>query len=82
MSQEQLMMYCPAFRNPQPYPSHAKQYREFHGRVAWIFNPWTGEPRWPHDVGTDPFGELILTPEESAISNAKLDAACNRSRKS
>lgn len=57
-----LMKFDPATGESRPYPSHADQWRKWHGRVAWIFNPWTGERRNAHDVGSDPFGILIVPP--------------------
>jgi hypothetical protein len=61
-SQEQLMKYDPTNGQEKPYPSHAKQYREWHGLVAWIYNPWTGKQRLPGDIGTDVQGFLIANP--------------------
>lgn len=57
--QQALMKFDPATGLPQPYPSHAAQYREWHGLVAWLFNPWTGERRDPRDIGSDVQGFLI-----------------------
>jgi hypothetical protein len=66
MSQQQqtLMRFDPANGTEQPYPSHAQQWRNFHGKYAWLFNPWSGERRSAGDVGDDPFGLLILPPGE------------------
>jgi len=60
MSQNKLMIYDPAYRTPKPYPSHAAQYREWHGKIAWIYNPWTREMRNPLDIGSDVTGLLIV----------------------
>ena len=57
--QEQLMKYSPDTGEERPYPSNAKQWREYHGRVAWLYNPWTGKQRDLLDIGSDVFGELI-----------------------
>ncbi len=57
--QEQLMMYDPATGMQKPYPSHAEQWRKFHGEMAWLFNPWTGTRRHALDVGSDTFGRGI-----------------------
>lgn len=63
--QHSVMKYDPATGTPNPYPSHAEQWREWHGKmVAWLYNPWTGELRLAGDVGTDPYGQLILPPGE------------------
>lgn len=59
MSQEALMLYDPATGDKKPYPSHAKQWREYHGKTAWLFNPFSGKRRDAKDIGTDVFGELI-----------------------
>ena len=61
--QSSLMMFNPACGSKEPYPSHAQQYREWHGSVAWIFNPWFGNRRDPRDIGSDPFGHLIMDTE-------------------
>ena len=63
--QENLMKFCPAYGTPTPYPSHSAQYRKYHGDVAWLFNPWTGEKRDPRDIGSDVFGNLIITDGEA-----------------
>jgi hypothetical protein len=58
-TQPQLMAFDPASGEPRPYPSHAGQWREYHGTVAWLFNPWTGTRRLAADVGTDSLGRLV-----------------------
>ena len=58
--QDELMIYDPATKASAPYPSHAAQWRKWHGQTAWIFNPWSGTMRDARDIGTDPFGILIL----------------------
>ncbi len=59
MTQEALMKFDPATGEPQPYPSHAKQYRDYHGQVAWLFCPWSGRSRDARNIGSDTFGHLI-----------------------
>lgn len=59
MNQDKLMLYDPANGSPRPYPSHAAQWRAYHGRDAWLFNPWTGTRRSAGDVGSDVSGLLI-----------------------
>ena len=61
--QDTLMRYDPTDGSEKPYPSHAQQYRIYHGTVAWLINPWTGMKRTPEDIGTDCFGYAI-TPTE------------------
>lgn len=56
--QADVMRYDPATGERRPYPSAAKQYRDYHGPVAWLINPWTGAKRDPRDIGTDVFGML------------------------
>jgi len=58
--QDKLMEYDPATKEKQPYPSHAAQYRKYHGEIAWLYNPWTGRMRHPSDIGTDVFGVAIV----------------------
>lgn len=59
MSQDKLMKFCPATGTDKPYPSHAAQWREYHGKVAWLYNPWTKVQRDARDIGSDTFGYLI-----------------------
>ena len=69
--QDSLMMFDPATGARTPYPSHAEQWRKYHGMgTAWLFNPWTGEWRSALDVGSDMLGQLIIPPEEP-VSAAK-----------
>ncbi len=69
--QHTLMRFDPATGIEQPYPSHAEQWREWHGRcTAWLCNPWTGERRDARDVGSDPFGQLIVPPGEPVYAEA------------
>ena len=58
--QDALMKFDPATGEERPYPSHAAQWRNWHGGAAWLFNPWTGERRNAHDVGSDVHGLLIV----------------------
>ena len=81
--QYSLMKFDPATGSEQPYPSHAKQWRTWHGQTAWLVNPWTGDKRRAEDVGSDPFGHLILPPGEPLLADTstatvevKLDASC------
>lgn len=57
--QNTLMKYDPSNREENPYPSFAAHYRSYHGGIAWLFNPWTGEMRDPKDIGSDVTGLLI-----------------------
>ena len=41
------------------FPSEAEQYRKWHGKVAWLYNPYTGKKRDARDIGSDVFGHLI-----------------------
>ena len=69
MSQQStLMKFDPATGNNKPYPSHAKQWREYHGKSAWLFDPWTGERRNASDVGSDAFGQLIVPAGEPVFA--------------
>ncbi len=57
--QQSLMKYDPATGEEKPYPSHAEQYRAYHGQRAWLINPWSGNERDAYDIGSDVFGLLI-----------------------
>ncbi len=60
--QSKLMAFDPATGEAKPYPSHAAQWRDYHGQAAWLYNPWTGSLRRAYDIGTDCFGLLIQEP--------------------
>ena len=53
------MLYDTAYGMKNPYPSHATQYRKWHGHIAWLYNPWTGKRRHPMDIGSDVIGLAI-----------------------
>lgn len=57
---DKLMHFDPATGEERPYPSHAAQWREWHGGMAWLFDPWTGGRRHASDVGSDQYGLLIV----------------------
>jgi len=57
--QESLMKFDPSYGTTKPYPSHASQYRKWHGHIGWLYNPWTGKRRHPMDIGSDVTGLLI-----------------------
>lgn len=71
----ELMRFDPAYGTPAPYPSHPKQYRLYHGNIAWLFNPYSGSRRHPLDVGTDPFGLLCTEPNYISRPCATNDGA-------
>ena len=54
-----LLKFDPVDGSKKPYPSSAKQYRSYHGNVAWLYDPWTGKKRCPFDIGNDVFGLAI-----------------------
>ena len=61
--QSETMKFDPATGEPRPYPSHAEQWRRWHGLgCAWLFDPWTGNRRNAFDVGSDINGRLIAPP--------------------
>ena len=62
--QNSRMLYDPVegIDKRQPYPSHAAQYRAYHGNVAWLYNPWNGLKIDPRDIGSDVLGLLIEAP--------------------
>lgn len=68
--QETLMKYDPATGEERPYPGRAEQWRVWHGRCAWLFNPWTGHRRDARDVGNDVFGRLIVPPGEKLTATS------------
>lgn len=67
MRQIATFLYNPS--NGLPYLTDAdgptaEAFREQHGPVAWLYNPWTRERRDPRDIGTDVLGRLIVPPYE------------------
>ncbi len=71
--QDKLMEFDPATGERRPYPSHAEQWRLYHGQsAAWLFNPWTGQRRDARDVGSDVQGLLIhpVSPEGCLVNFA------------
>jgi hypothetical protein len=54
-----LMLFDPIEGTHTPYPSEPNQYRKYHGKVAWMYNPYTGRKRDARDIGSDVFGYLI-----------------------
>ena len=59
--QDLVMTHDPANGATAPYPSHAAQWRAFHGNLtAWLFDPWSGLRRNAADVGSDISGLLIV----------------------
>ncbi len=66
-----LMKYDPATGVEKPYPSSPNEYREYHGKVAWLYNPYTGVQRNAMDVGSDILGLLLL--DEEPKENAKTE---------
>jgi hypothetical protein len=73
-SQNILMKFDPATCAEKPYPSHAAQYRDYHGKRAWLFNPWTGAARSAEDIGSDIFGSLIQAEEAQAAEKEATTA--------
>lgn len=65
-----LMHFDPATGWSNPYPSHAEQWRKYHGAAAWLFNPWTGNRRDARDVGSDVHGLLIVPHGELVLAAA------------
>lgn len=47
-------------------PITAAAYRIKDGKIAWLFNPYTGNRRDPRDVGSDVYGHLIEPGTENA----------------
>lgn len=65
MNQETLMKFDPETGDARPYPSRADDWRKYHGPVAWLYNPWSGEKRDARDIGTDVYGVLIIPQGET-----------------
>lgn len=79
-TQNQLMKFDPATGLEKPYPSHAEQWRNYHGNVAWLFNPWTGQLRSASDVGSDCYGRAIQPPGSILVATprARVEPATAR----
>lgn len=57
---DNLMKFDPATGREKPYPSHAEQWRKYHGKTAFLYDPFSGNLRDARDVGSDPFGYGII----------------------
>ena len=60
-TQSRVMKFDPQTGAQRPYPSEAVQYRTLHHGPAWLYNPWTGEPRSAAEVGADMEGKNLRT---------------------
>ena len=67
---DKIMKFDPATGGEKPYPSHAEQWRIYHGMTAWLFNPWFGNRRKAEDVGSDCYGYAIIAEPEKALMAA------------
>lgn len=54
------MSYDPVTGKIAPQPSDPQEYREHHGLIAWLYNPYTGTKRDPRDIANDIEGILIV----------------------
>ncbi len=70
LNQDRTMKFDPATGDAKPYPSHAGQWRNYHGAMAWLFDPWSGRRRNAHDVGMDCYGLLVI-PSGDALTAAQ-----------
>lgn len=59
------MFYSPDTGEFGAQPRIAQEWRDWHGSVAWLYNPWTGSSRDPRDIGSDVYGHLIQPPPVS-----------------
>ena len=60
--QTREMYYAPDTGDFGARPNIAHEWREWHGDVAWLYNPWTGYHRDPRDIDSDVYGHLIQPP--------------------
>ncbi|WP_146126113.1 MULTISPECIES: hypothetical protein [Burkholderia cepacia complex] len=58
------MLFCPLSGERGPVPDTAAAWRERYPMRVWAFDPWTGKPRGPGDIGQDADGRWILPPGE------------------
>jgi len=61
--QTALMRFSPVDGTPQPYPSNADDFRTYQPRLAWLYDPWTGEKRTAADIFSDVQGQSIVPAE-------------------
>lgn len=57
--QTSFLRYDPRTGREMRQPVRAQEFRDYHGRVAWLYNPWTGDLRDVEDIGSDVYGHLI-----------------------
>ena len=69
--QNALMKYDPITGEEKPYPSHAEQYRNYHGKLCWIYNPWTGIKRNAGDIYSDPESRQYVYISEPIFNQLK-----------
>lgn len=53
------MLYNPTTGKDEIFPKNPRQFRHHHKGLAWLYDPYTGKPRKPSEIGHDPFGLLI-----------------------
>ncbi len=53
------MLFDPATGSILNLEWFSDNYRDSHGEIAWLYNPWTGRRRNPYDIGSDVLGLLI-----------------------
>jgi len=63
-NQYTYLKFCPLHGTLGTPVSLACNFRWAFPKSIWRFNPWTGSPRDKHDIETDPFGMLIVPPNE------------------
>lgn len=54
-----LLKFDPSTGNALVEHASPDAWRNYHGPVAWLFNPYTGAARDSRDIGTDVHGHLI-----------------------
>ncbi|MGE8659083.1 MAG: DUF3310 domain-containing protein [Achromobacter sp.] len=59
--------YLPQDRTQVPdfVTLYAPFWRGVLPKKAWVWNPWTGDPRAGKDIKTDPLGSFIVPPAEA-----------------
>lgn len=65
------LVYDPVTGNTGPKPDKANDYREHHGSVAWLWNPYNGHERDPRDIGSDPTGLLCVPIQGIPVAKEK-----------
>lgn len=68
-TQNEPMSFDPVTGQSFSNPVDVNDYRIAYGKLAWLFNPWTGTKRDARDIGDDVLGLAIRIPNKKLQSS-------------